>query len=238
MAHWPKMPSALSTPQYDMSLIPPPAFSTCLQDLDHDKLIQRIYSLKHAAAPTLDTHADISSPSADPINKQGVPKALDCMSEEEIHTNLHHPQSHFPPIQPCDTPNASDSKRTFTTEELHRLTSCCHFRNYQHIISTSNSGILSNTGEFPLSLGTYATIPKAPRSKPIDRLPSKYLDIVHVYIAFGNCISIGGYKFALVFVDRATHYNWTFGIKSLQHGNIQSAFLAFCAKAGSLAHQF
>jgi hypothetical protein len=64
------------------------------------------------------------------------------------------------------------------------------------------------------------------------------LDIVHVGIAFGNCISIGSYKFALVFVDQASRYNWTFGLKSLQHGNIQSAFLAFCAKAGSLAHQF
>ncbi len=33
-AHLPKMPSAPSTPPYNMSLIPPPAFSTCLQDLN------------------------------------------------------------------------------------------------------------------------------------------------------------------------------------------------------------
>ena len=88
-------------------------------------------------------------------------------------------------------------------------------------------GVLLNTGEFPLSLGTYVTIPKAPCGKVIDWLPVKYLDIVHVHIAFGDCISIGGYKFALIFVDRATHYNWSFGLKSLQHNDIQSAFLAF-----------
>ncbi len=57
-------------------------------------------------------------------------------------------------------------------------------------------------------------------------------------IAFGNCISVGGYKFALVFVDQATQYNWTFGLKSLQHSNIQAAFLAFHAKACSFARQF
>jgi hypothetical protein len=59
-----------------------------------------------------------------------------------------------------------------------------------------------------------------------------------VDIAFGNCISVGGYKFALVFVDQATQYNWTFGLKSLQHSNIQAAFLAFHAKACSFARQF
>jgi hypothetical protein len=58
-----------------------------------------------------------------------------------------------------------------------------------------------------------------------------------VDIVFGDCVSVSGYKFALVFVDRATRYNWTFGLKSLQHSDIQAAFLAFCAKAGSFAHQ-
>ena len=72
----------------------------------------------------------------------------------------------------------------------------------------------------------------------IDQLMAKYLDIVHVDIAFGDCVSAGGYKFALIFVNRATRYNWTFGLKSLQHNNIQYAFLAFQDKAGALARQF
>jgi hypothetical protein len=118
------------------------------------------------------------------------------------------------------------------------LTGCRRFRNYQHIITTLNGGILCNTGEFPLSPGAYATIPKAARGKPIDRLPSKYLDIVHVDIAFGDCVSVGGNKFALLFVDWATRYNWTFGLKSLQHSDIQATFLAFRTEAGSFARQF
>jgi hypothetical protein len=88
-----------------------------------------------------------------------------------------------------------------------------------------------------LSLGSYATIPKAPRGKPIDRLPSKYLDIVHVGIAFGDCVSIGGFRYALFFVDCATRYNWTFGLKLLQHNDILSAFLSFWDEAGSFARQ-
>jgi hypothetical protein len=40
-------------------------------------------------------------------------------------------------------------------------------------------------GEFPMSLGTFMTIPKAPRGGAIAREQSFYLDIVHVDIAFG-----------------------------------------------------
>ncbi len=91
------------------------------------------------------------------------------------------------------------------------------FCNYQHIIFTTKDGTLINTCKFPLSLGTYATIPKAPCGKAIDRLPAKYLDIDHIDIAFGNCVSVIGFKFALIFVYCATRYNWTFGFKSLQN---------------------
>ena len=110
------------------------------------------------------------------------PAKLECMSAEAIVATLHHPNSRLPPVRPCDTPNASETKSTYTLEELHRLTGCRRFRNYQHIISGKKDGILLNTGEFSLSLGTYATIPKAPRGKAIDRLPAKYLNIVHVDI--------------------------------------------------------
>jgi hypothetical protein len=34
-------------------------------------------------------------------------------------------------------------------------------------------------------------------------------------IAFSDCLSIGGFCYALTLVDRATRYNWTFGLKSL-----------------------
>jgi hypothetical protein len=54
-------------------------------------------------------------------------------------------------------------------------------------------------------------------------------------IAFGDCLSVGGFKYDLILVDRATRYNWTFGLKSLGSESILSALRLFCASAGGLA---
>jgi hypothetical protein len=64
------------------------------------------------------------------------------------------------------------------------------------------------------------------------------LDAVHIDIAFGDCLSIGGFRYALILVDRATRYNWTFGLKSLSSDCILAALRIFCAAAGSLARCF
>jgi hypothetical protein len=89
-----------------------------------------------------------------------------------------------------------------------------------------------------MSIGAFITILKVPQGNPIDQLTSKYLDMVHVDIAISDCLSVGGFKYALIFVDQATRYNWCFGLKSLQHKDIISAFLAFHSEAGQLATQF
>jgi hypothetical protein len=99
-------------------------------------------------------------------------------------------------------------------------------------------GSFINNGGLPTSNGAYSTIPKAPQITPIDCMPNKFLDFIHIDIAFGNCILVGGSKYALIFMDRATHYNWCIGLKSLHHNNIIAAFLAFCTEAGNLACQF
>ncbi len=95
-----------------------------------------------------------------------------------------------------------------------------------------------NGGEFPPSLGYFATIPKANRSGPLDCTRYKYLDAVHIDIAFGNCLSIGGFWYALILVNQATRYNWTFGLKTLTSDSILAAFCLFRASAGSLARCF
>jgi hypothetical protein len=86
-----------------------------------------------------------------------------------------------------------DSKTHWTLEELHCALGCRHFRNYKHIIQTSLDGKWIDGGEFPLLLGAYTTIPKAPRGSTINRKQSFFLDIVHVNIAFGDCVSVGGF---------------------------------------------
>jgi hypothetical protein len=160
------------------------------------------------------------------------------MSPEEVAWLLHHPNTLLPDIRPCNTANASDTKVHWTSEEIHRIMGCWKFRNYKHILDVSKDGAWMDGGDFPMSLGSYATIPKAKRGQPLDRTVYRYLDAVHMDIAFGDCVSVGGYRFALILVDRATRYNWAFGLKILSSSCILSALRLFRAAAGSLARCF
>jgi len=209
-SHWPKRPSSPPHHPLDMSLLPPSKYTKSLKDMDREELISRLYSLESQQ---------------DQPSKPATTAPLECMSSEDIVLSLHHSDKPPPAIRPCDTPNALDTKHHFTAEELHRLTGCRQFRNYRHLVHTTKDGQFLDNGEFPVSIGAYTTIPKAPRGKPLDRAFSKYLDIVHVDIAFGDCMSVGGCKYALIFVDRATCFNWCFGLKSLHHNDILLAFL-------------
>ncbi len=99
--------------------------------------------------------------------------------------------------------------------QLHRALGCHRFRNYKHIIQTSLDGQWIDGGEFLVLLGAFTTILKAPWGEAIDHEQSFYLDIVHVDIAFDDCILVGHFWYSLVFVDQATCYNWVFGLKDL-----------------------
>jgi hypothetical protein len=115
---------------------------------------------------------------------------------------------------------------------------CCKFRNYKHLLQVSRGGEWVDGGELPPSLGSFMTIPKAKKGGALNRTKYRYLDAVHVDIAFGDCVSVGGFWYALILVDRATRYNWTFGLKDLSSLSIISVLRLFWASAGSLAHCF
>jgi hypothetical protein len=63
--------------------------------------------------------------------------------------------------------------------------------------------------------------------------PSPVLDVVHVDIAFGDCVLVGGFCYALILVYWATRYNWVYGLKDLSGNSILSALRLFKADAGS-----
>ena len=179
------------------------------------------------------------SPSPQPPDSTPVaPRLLSSLSQDEVVRLVHRPGSVLPPVRPCDRSNGSDNKTHWTSEELHRALGCRRFRNYKHILQTSLDGQWMDGGEFPMSLGSFTTIPKSPRGGAIDREQSFYLDIVHVDIAFGDCVSTGGFRYSLIFVDRATRYNWVFGLKDLSSSSILAAFRLFRADAGSYARCF
>jgi hypothetical protein len=115
---------------------------------------------------------------------------------------------------------------------------CQKFRNYKHLLQVSGDGKWVNGGEFPSSLGSYAAIPNAKCGGLLNHTNYRYLDAVHMEIAFGNFVSVGRYCYNLILIDRATQYNWTFGLKTLSSVDIMSAIRLFRAAAGLLARCF
>ena len=118
------------------------------------------------------------------------------------------------------------------------MTRARKFKNYQHLLQCTKAGKWVDAGEFPMSLGSYTSIPKAKRGKLIDRHLNKYLDVVHLDIGFGDTVSVGGSRYVLVFVDRATRHNWVFGLKTLSPADIRAAFNEFRGEAGRFANSF
>jgi hypothetical protein len=167
-----------------------------------------------------------------------LPKLLSTMSCDKVIKHLHHKGTVLPLICPCDTANTSNTKNHWTAEELHRVMGCRKFRNFKHLLQVSRDGEWVDGGKFPPSLGSFATIPKGNCGKPLDRTHYCYLDAVHVDIAFGDCLSVGGFHYVLVLVDRATCYNWTFGLKDVCSTSILNTLRLFHAAAGSLARCF
>jgi hypothetical protein len=115
---------------------------------------------------------------------------------------------------------------------------CRCFHNYKYIIQASLDGQLVDSGEFPMLLGSYTTIPKAPCGGTLPQEHYFDLDFVHVDIAFGDCVLFGGFCHALIFVNRATCYNWVFSLKDLSRDSILVAFHLFQADAGSMLDAF
>jgi hypothetical protein len=196
-------------------------------------LPQMASQLQSIAASVLPPSAP-ESPSP-PVAPPKTPVLLSTMSSEDISHLLHHPDTSSPDVCPCDMANASNTKTHWSSEEIHRIMGCLKFRNYKHILDVSRGGEWIDGGKFPMSLGSFATIPKAKRGAPLDRTSYRFLDAVHMDIAFGDCVSVGGYCYALVLVDRATRHNWAFGLKTLSSECILAALRLFRAAAGSLA---
>ena len=57
-------------------------------------------------------------------------------------------------------------------------------------------------------------------------------------IAFGDCRSVGGYRYALILVDQTTGYNWVFRLKNLSADSILATIWLFYGAVGSLARCF
>jgi hypothetical protein len=121
--------------------------------------------------------------------------------------------------------------------KLHRIFGCRRFRNQQHVIAASSNATLIHSGELPATIGDFATIPKPAKGQSISKR-RKYLDKVHMDIVFGDCLSLGGFRYALLLVDVATRYSWIFGMQTLTSNEIIQCFEDFKVDAGSVPKVF
>jgi hypothetical protein len=105
------------------------------------------------ASPPVPTHSD--SPA----------KPLTPATLRKLHSNI----EALPPVPPCATPSAVESRTTFDSLKLHRIFGCRRFRNPNHVIAASQNATLIFSGELPATLGDFATINNPPRGKPIKK---------------------------------------------------------------------
>ena len=103
------------------------------------------------------------------VNPLPSPTLLLALPPEKSVELYHHPGSPLPAARPCGTANASDTKTHWSAEELHCIMGCRKFCNYKHILNVSRDDEWIDGGEFPPSLGSFATIPKAKQGKLLDR---------------------------------------------------------------------
>jgi hypothetical protein len=88
--------------------------------------------------------------------------------------------------------------------------------------------------ECPMKIGDVTNIHYSRHNtKPIP-CPTEYLCTVHMDIGYGDCISIGGFQYVILLVDRATRFQWVYGLKSMTQENIITALERFHADAGGL----
>ncbi len=182
-------------------LVPPPlspsdlgSISGCLDSLSC--LVERLLPSAPIEASMSDPPgtADTALPILDVSLADSPPIwLLSTMSQEDVLQLVHHEGRVMPSVRPCDTAKSCDKKTHWTAKELHRTMGCQKFCNYKHLLQVSRDGTWVDGGKFPPALGSFATVTKSNKGKPLDQTRYKYLDVVHVDMAFGDCLSIGGF---------------------------------------------
>ena len=173
----------------------------------------------------------------DPLQEAELLDNSDSPLSSIMLKRLHHNPESLPPVRPANTSAACESRTVFDTLKLHKIFGCRRFRNQRHITAASSNATLIHTGELPPTLGSFATIVNPPAGKT-SRRRRRYLDKVHMDIVFGDCLALGGYRYALILVDVATRYCWIYGMTSVSGSHVVAALENFRADAGGVPLTF
>ena len=183
------------------------------------------------------------TPQSPPVSPTSVIPSIDDerLSTTPLSTRLlktiHHNPTDLPPVPPSYTPGACETRTTFDALKLHKIFGCRKFRTQSHLISSSKNASLLAGGELPSTIGDFASITMPNRGKPITKR-RKFLDKVHMDIVFGDCMALGGFRYALLLVDVATRYAWIYGMGTVSSADIILALESFKAEAGAYPKTF
>jgi hypothetical protein len=215
------------------TLIPPDT-----DTLDHLSVSFNIPTPKSGSPPPKPPSPPVPSPTPSPEHPR-PPSPTSVITDEElisasskplsakVLTSLHKDPSNLPPVPTAHTPGPAE----------HRIFGSRRFKNQNHLIAASSNAQLIKSGELPPTLGDFATINNPAKGKPLSQ-PRKYLDKVHLDIVFGDCLALGGFRYAIVLVDVATRYCWVFGMQALTSNEIISALNSFTSIAGMVPKTF
>jgi hypothetical protein len=94
-----------------------------------DQLVRSVLAPIQLVPVPPDSSSDTpeASPSETADDSAGAPRLLSTMTPEDVAHLVHHPGTSFPPVRPCNTANASDTKTHWTVEELHWIMGCRKF---------------------------------------------------------------------------------------------------------------
>jgi len=153
------------------------------------------------------------------------------MGHSHLITTMQNQKSDNPPLRTVDKALAqSDTTTSYTIDQMRKMFG---FRNIQSILAelkqtTQNLHVSTTDNEPIIDLGEVSTIPKPRRNTTPLNLPEKFGDLIHMDILFGSGTSIGGYRYALFLVDRATRQKFAYPMRSLKV-DLLSTLKTFCS---------
>jgi hypothetical protein len=114
-------------------------------------------SLPHPTAPatsTIPTATELDASALQPLSTR-------------LLTQLHKNPHNLPEVPPAYTLGACEKRTQFDNLKLHKIFDCQKFRSQSHLVTASCNYSLINTGDFPDTLGDFATLTQPARRKPI-----------------------------------------------------------------------
>ena len=136
----------------------------------------------------------------------------------------------YPPMRTVDKPITNATHQSvFSIDQLRKGFG---FRGVQNIIkelqeTSTNFRISTMDRESIVDLGEISTIDAPRRNTKVTTLPQTLGDVIHMDIIFGSNTAIGGTKYALFLVDKATRNKFIYPLTSVKHANIISALQQF-----------